>query len=38
MRTGILAPARSLPFDDREFELIFTMGVLIHQPEESLGT
>ncbi len=31
-----LAPARSLPFDDGSFELAFTCGVLIHQPEESL--
>lgn len=35
--TGVEAPARSLPFGDREFDLTFTMGVLIHQPEESLG-
>jgi spore coat polysaccharide biosynthesis protein SpsF len=31
------APARSLPFDDGAFDLTFTMGVLIHQPEETLG-
>ena len=35
---GVRCPARSLPFEDGEFELTFTMGVLIHQPEESLGT
>jgi spore coat polysaccharide biosynthesis protein SpsF len=35
---GIRAPARALPFENGEFELTFTMGVLIHQPEESLGT
>jgi pseudaminic acid biosynthesis-associated methylase len=35
--TGVEAPARSLPFADGEFDLTFTMGVLIHQPEESLG-
>jgi pseudaminic acid biosynthesis-associated methylase len=34
---GVLSPARSMPFEDGEFELTFTMGVLIHQPEESLG-
>jgi pseudaminic acid biosynthesis-associated methylase len=28
--------ARSLPFRDGWFDLVFTMGVLIHQPEESL--
>jgi pseudaminic acid biosynthesis-associated methylase len=33
---GVLAPARHLPFADGEFELVFTMGVLIHQPDESL--
>ncbi len=35
--TGVEAPARSLPFADNEFDLTFTMGVLIHQPDESLG-
>jgi pseudaminic acid biosynthesis-associated methylase len=35
--TGVEAPARSLPFADKEFDLTFTMGVLIHQPDESLG-
>jgi pseudaminic acid biosynthesis-associated methylase len=33
---GIESSARELPFADRSFELVFTMGVLIHQPEESL--
>ncbi len=28
--------ARDLPFRDGWFDLVFTMGVLIHQPEESL--
>ena len=32
----LLSPARSLPFRDRRFDLVFTMGVLIHQPESSL--
>lgn len=30
------APARSLPFRDQWFDLVFTMGVLIHQPESTL--
>jgi len=30
------SPARSLPLIDRAVDLVFTMGVLIHQPEESL--
>jgi pseudaminic acid biosynthesis-associated methylase len=29
--------ARSIPLADRAVELVFTMGVLIHQPDESLG-
>lgn len=33
---GVLSPARSIPFADGEFDLVFTMGVLIHQPDESL--
>ncbi len=33
----VLAPARRLPFRDRFFDLTFTCGVLIHQPDESLG-
>ena len=28
--------ARELPFRDRWFDLVFTMGVLIHQPESTL--
>jgi pseudaminic acid biosynthesis-associated methylase len=32
----ILAPARELPYRDRWFDLVFTMGVLIHQPESTL--
>jgi spore coat polysaccharide biosynthesis protein SpsF len=42
LRTGapgvnaVRAPARELPFRDRWFDLVFTMGVLIHQPPESL--
>ncbi len=35
--TGRVAQARSLPFEDAEFELTFTMGVLIHQPDDCLG-
>jgi pseudaminic acid biosynthesis-associated methylase len=33
---AIWSPGRELPFRDRWFDLVFTMGVLIHQPEESL--
>ncbi|MEP6624945.1 MAG: pseudaminic acid biosynthesis-associated methylase [Acidimicrobiia bacterium] len=33
---SVWSPARSLPFRDGFFDLVFTMGVLIHQPEESL--
>ncbi len=29
--------ARQLPFPDASFDLVFTMGVLIHQPEDSLA-
>lgn len=28
--------ARALPFEDRSFDLVFTAGVLIHQPESAL--
>src|SRR4029079_17367651 len=28
--------ARDLPFSDGEFDLVFTAGVLIHQPDETL--
>jgi pseudaminic acid biosynthesis-associated methylase len=31
-----LSPARDLPFRDRHFDLVFTMGVLIHQPDSTL--
>lgn len=31
-----VAAARDLPFEDGEFGLVFTAGVLIHQPDESL--
>lgn len=33
---AIWAPARSLPFKDAHFDLVFTTGVLIHQPPETL--
>jgi pseudaminic acid biosynthesis-associated methylase len=33
---AIWSPARELPFRDRWFDLTFTMGVLIHQPESTL--
>jgi len=33
---AIWAAARNLPFRDRWFDLVFTMGVLIHQPETTL--
>jgi pseudaminic acid biosynthesis-associated methylase len=33
---AIRAPARDLPFPDRSFDLVFTMGVLIHQPPDGL--
>lgn len=32
----IYGKARELPFKDNLFDLVFTCGVLIHQPEESL--
>lgn len=31
-----LAPARELPFGDGEFDLVFTTGVLIHQPDDDI--
>ncbi len=31
------SPARELPFRDEWFDMVFTMGVLIHQPEDSLA-
>lgn len=33
---GRHAQAGQLPFDDESFDLVFTMGVLIHQPTEGL--
>jgi pseudaminic acid biosynthesis-associated methylase len=33
---GVWSSARDLPFADQSFDLVFTMGVLIHQPDESL--
>ncbi len=33
---ALWAPARDLPFRDGWFDLVFTTGVLIHQPEASL--
>ena len=33
---AVLSPARYLPFRDRLFDLTFTTGVLIHQPEATL--
>lgn len=33
----VLGLARHLPFSSEAFDLVFTMGVLIHQPDESLA-
>lgn len=33
---ALYSPARDLPFRDRWFDLTFTMGVLIHQPDTTL--
>lgn len=33
---ALWSPARELPFRDRLFDLVFTIGVLIHQPETTL--
>ncbi len=33
---GIYSPARELPFRDGWFDFVFTMGVLIHQPDSTL--
>jgi spore coat polysaccharide biosynthesis protein SpsF len=33
---AMVSQARLLPFRDRWFDLVFTMGVLIHQPESTL--
>lgn len=32
-----LAAARALPFDSGSFDLVCTVGVLIHQPDDTLG-
>jgi pseudaminic acid biosynthesis-associated methylase len=34
---AVWALARDLPFRDRFFDLVFTVGLLIHMPEETLG-
>jgi pseudaminic acid biosynthesis-associated methylase len=34
--TALVSPARELPFRDRWFDMVFTMGVLIHQPPDTL--
>jgi pseudaminic acid biosynthesis-associated methylase len=33
----VYGSARALPFRDRAFDLVFTMGVLIHQPDDALA-
>jgi len=33
---GVNAPARELPVPDRSMEFVFTVALLIHQPEETL--
>lgn len=33
---ALWSPARMLPFRDRMFDMVFTMGVLIHQPDATL--
>jgi pseudaminic acid biosynthesis-associated methylase len=33
---AVWGPVRELPFRDRWFDLVFTMGVLMHQPESTL--
>jgi pseudaminic acid biosynthesis-associated methylase len=33
---ALWSPARELPFRDRWFDLVFTIGVLIHQPDSTL--
>ena len=33
---AIISPARSLPFEDGSMDLVFTSGVLIHQPDSAL--
>lgn len=34
--SALWSPGRELPFRDRHFELVFTQGVLIHQPDDTL--
>jgi pseudaminic acid biosynthesis-associated methylase len=34
---AVETPARSLPFRERAFDMVFTMGVLIHQPDDTLS-
>ncbi|MGH9226792.1 MAG: pseudaminic acid biosynthesis-associated methylase [Acidimicrobiales bacterium] len=34
---AVWSPGRDLPFRDGWFDLVFTMGVLIHQPEDTLS-
>src|SRR5262245_10212617 len=34
---GRIASAKSLPYENASIDFVFTQGVLIHQPEESLG-
>ncbi len=36
--SGVLGSAAALPFPDHSFDLVFTSGVLIHIPQESLPT
>lgn len=33
---AVNSPAREIPFADRSVDFVFTMGVLIHQPEETV--
>ncbi len=33
---GVYSAARELPFRDRYFDLVFTVGLLIHQPDSTL--
>lgn len=35
---AVWSPARMLPFRSNSFDLVFTMGVLIHQPESALAS
>ncbi|MBX7071103.1 MAG: hypothetical protein K1X38_17100, partial [Microthrixaceae bacterium] len=34
----VLGAARHLPIRDRSFDMVFTIGLLIHQPDSSLAT